>query len=447
MNLLRAPSLVLENGLILRDPSTSGPEVHARTLISGDIIASVNTSEKVDWSPGQVVDCSNCLIMPGLVNCHVHSAMSMFRGLADDLPLETWLNQFIFPSEAKHVSPEMVRLGSTLSAVEMALSGVTTIADAYFFMEEAAQAVIDVGLRAVIAQGVLDVPTPDAKSQGAWKERALDFFRSVPSHPNITPALFCHSPYLCQPGTYSSAAEICKSHDVKLFSHVAETLTESQLIHKRYGVTPVELLNSSGVLDSSFVAVHCVHLTDRDVEIFRDSQVSIVHCPESNMKLASGHARIKNLLDNGLTVGLGTDGAASNNNLDLFEEMRSASLLGKLVSKNPEAVNAAETLTMATIGGARVLGLDDVIGTLSPGKQADIVVVDLSQPHLQPLYNPVSQLVYCARGSDVRDVIVAGKQIVRNRRLCSVSYDDIRKQVLELADKIASDTGKKLFQT
>jgi 5-methylthioadenosine/S-adenosylhomocysteine deaminase len=373
--------------------------------------------------------------------------MSMFRGLADDLPLKTWLNEFIFPSEARHVSPEMVRLGSTLSAVEMALSGVTTIADVYFFMEEAAHAVIDVGLRSVVAQGVLDVPTPDAKKQGVWKERALQFFESVPSHPNITPALFCHSPYLCQPGTYSKAAEICKSHGVRLFSHVAETRTEIQLIHKRYGVSPVELLNSSGVLDSSFVAVHCVHLTDSDVEILRDSSVSVVHCPESNMKLASGHARIKDLLNKGLTVGLGTDGAASNNNLDLFEEMRSASLLGKLVSDNPEAVNAVETLTMATIGGARVLGLDDVTGTLSPGKQADIVVVDLSQPHLQPLYNPVSQLVYCAKGSDVRDVIVAGKQIVRNRRLCSVSYDVVQKQVVELAGKIASDTGRKLFRT
>ncbi len=446
MTLQGPPTLVLENGLILCDPSTSEPEIHSRTLISGDIIASLNTNEKINGSP-QVVDCSNCLIIPGLVNCHVHSAMSMFRGLADDLPLETWLNQFIFPSEARHVSPEMVRLGSTLSTVEMALSGVTTVADAYFFMEEAALAVIDVGLRAVIAQGVLDVPTPDAKEQGAWKERALDFFESVPSHPNITPALFCHSPYLCQPGTYTSAAQICKSNDVKLFSHVAETLTETKLIQAKYGVTPVELLNSFGVLDNSFVAVHCVHLTDRDVEILLDSQVGIVHCPESNMKLASGYARIQDLLDKGLNVGLGTDGAASNNNLDLFEEMRSASLLGKLVTQNPEAVNAMEALTMATIGGARVLGLDKVIGTLSPGKQADIVVVDLSQPHLQPLYNPVSQLVYCARGSDVRDVVVAGKQIVRNRELCSVSYDDIRKQVLELAEKIASDTGKKLFQT
>ncbi len=448
MNSPNAPSfLVLENGLILRDPSKSEPDVHLRTMISDDVITSLNTNDQIDCPPGKVVDCSNCLIMPGLVNCHVHSAMSMFRGLADDLPLETWLNEFIFPSEARHLTPEMVRLGSTLSAVEMALSGVTTIADAYFFMEEAAQAVIDVGLRAVIAQGVLDVPTPDAKKQGAWKERALDFLESVPSHPSITPALFCHSPYLCQPGTYSAAAEICKSHGVKLFSHVAETPTEIQLIHEKFGVTPVELLDSSGVLDSSFVAVHCVHLNDRDVEIFRDSQVKVVHCPESNMKLASGHARIQNLLDNGLTVGLGTDGAASNNNLDLFEEMRSASLLGKLVCENPEALNARETLTMATIGGARVLGLGDSTGTLSPGKQADIIVVDLSQPHLQPLYNPVSQLVYCARGSDVRDVIVAGRWVVRNRKLCSVSFDDIRKQVLELAEKIASDSGKKLYQT
>ncbi len=445
MNVLKDPTIVLENGLILCDPSNSEPEVHRRTLISADTITAVNTTERIVSPSVQVIDCSNCLIMPGLVNCHTHSAMSIFRGLADDLPLETWLKEFIFPCEAKHVSPEMVRLGSTLSAAEMALSGVTTLADAYFFMEESAHAAIDIGLRCVVAQGVLDVPAPDAKLPGSWKERALEFFESVPSHPTITPALFCHSPYLCETDTYMEASEICKSHGVKLFSHVAETSGEIQYIRERYSVTPIELLKSCGVLDDSLVAVHCVHLTDRDREILRDSQVSVVHCPESNMKLASGPARIKELLNMGLTVGLGTDGAASNNNLDLFEEMRSASLLAKLVSDDPEAVCAGEALTMATIGGAQALGLDQMIGSLSPGKQADIIVIDLSQPHLQPLYNPISQLVYCARGSDVRDVIVAGRQIVRDRKLCSSTYDDVRKQVHELAGEIASYTGKKLF--
>lgn len=447
MNVIADSTLVLENGLILRDPSTSEPERHERTLISGDIITAVNSHRLIALTPGQVIDCTDCLIMPGLVNSHVHSAMSLFRGLADDLPLKTWLEEFIFPCESRHVSPEMVLLGSTLSAIEMALSGVTTFADAYFFMEAAAHAVINVGLRAVIAQGVIDFPTPDARTTGSWKDRAFQFFESVPSHSNITPALFCHSPYLCGTDTYLEAAGICKSHNTKLFSHVAETFSEVQQTRSKYNVTPVEFLYSAGVLDSSFVAVHCVHLTARDREILRETGVGIVHCPESNMKLASGTPRMKDLLERGLPIGLGTDGAASNNNLDLFEEMRSASLMAKLVSNDPEAVTAREALTMATIGGARVLGLDHMIGTLDPGKQADIIIVDLRQPHLEPLYNPISQLVYCARGSDVRDVIIAGRQIVRNHSLCAPGYDDFRKLALDFAAKIATDTGKKLFLT
>ena len=439
------PTLMLENGLILRDPSKSEPEPHSRTLVSADTIIAVNTDQKVVAPSVQVVDCSKCLIMPGLVNCHVHSAMSLFRGLADDLPLETWLNKFIFPCETKHVSREMVRLGSTLSAAEMALSGVTTLADAYFFMEESANAAIDIGLRAVIAQGVLDIPCPDAAIQGAWKERAHQFFESIPPHPNISPALFCHSPYLCGIDTYVEAYEICKSYGVKLFSHVAETSSEIQFVHDKHCVTPVGLLARSGVLDDSFVAVHCVHLTQGDMEILHRNHVGIVHCPESNMKLASGSADIRSLLDRGLTIGLGTDGAASNNNLDLFEEMRSASLLAKLVSGHPDAVCARDALVMGTIGGARALGLDRTIGTLDPGKQADLIVIDLDQPHFDPLYNPISQLVYCASGRDVRDVFVAGQRVVRDRILCSTTYDNIRPRLLDLASRIALDTGRKLF--
>ncbi|MGC8658696.1 MAG: amidohydrolase [Desulfomonilaceae bacterium] len=438
-------TLVLENGLILRDPSRDQPEPHSRTLVSSDVLVAVNTDQKMDTSSTMVVDCSNCLIMPGLVNCHVHSAMSLFRGLADDLPLETWLNKFIFPCEAKHVSPEMVHLGSTLAAAEMALSGTTTLADAYFFMEESARAAIDIGLRAVIAQGVLDIPSPDAGTRGGWKERVNQFFESIPSNPRISPALFCHSPYLCGIDTYVKAHEICKAHGVKLFSHVAETSAEIRFIHDKFGVTPIELLAPSDVLDDSFVAVHCVHLTQRDVDILHRNCVNIVHCPESNMKLASGAADIRGLLNNGLTIGLGTDGPASNNNLDLFEEMRSASLLAKLVSGHSDALCAREAIVMATIGGAKALGLDQTIGTLDPGKQADIIVIDLDKPHFDPLYNPISQLVYSSNGHDVRDVFVGGQQIVRNRKLCATNYDNIRLRFLELASAIASDTGQKVF--
>lgn len=447
MSLTADATLVLENGLILRDPSTGEVEVNERIIISDGAITKADSLDGRPLFSGQIIDCSNCLIMPGLVNCHVHSAMSVFRGLADDLPLDMWLNELIFPCEAKHVSREMVRLGSTLSIAEMALSGITTFSDAYFFMEESALAAMDIGLRSVVGQGILDIPSPDTMAYGSWQERVHQFFESIPSCPTISPTLFCHSPYLCKASTFHEASAICKSHGAKLGAHVAETMRENQLIRARHGVSPVELLQSIGVLDNSFVAVHCVHLTGKDMEILRDAHVNVVHCPESNMKLASGAARIKDLLKMGLTVGLGTDSPASNNNLDLFEEMRSASLLAKLVSSDPEALNAKEALTMATIGGAMALGLDGIIGTLTPGKQADIIVIDMNQPHFQPLYNPISQLVYCARGCDVRDVIVAGRQIVRDRKLCSSSYDDARVQILKLAKKIAFDAGRTIFLT
>lgn len=437
--------IVLENGLILTDASQSDPEHHRRTVISGDRIVSVNSSAPTPPGAVETIDCSNCIIIPGLVNCHVHSPMSLFRGLADDLPLQTWLERFIFPSEALHVTPEMVRLGATLSAVEMALSGITTYADAYFFMEQAALAAIDIGLRAIIAQGVLDVPTPDAKRAGCWRDRVSEFFENVPSHPTITPSIFCHSPYLCGSDTFKEAWEFSKSAGAKLFSHVSETTHEIEQVTLSHGVSPVQLLDSINVLDRDFVAIHCVHLTPKDLQIIGDRKVSIVHCPESNMKLASGSAPVANFLQLQIGLGIGTDSPASNNNLDLFEEMRSAALMAKLISNNPEALSARNALSMATIGGARCLGLDKDIGTLDIGKQADIVVVDLDKPHLFPLYDPISQLVYCANAGDVRDVVVAGRLIVRNRRLSFTGYDDVRERCLELAGKIAKSANKSLF--
>lgn len=438
-------TILLENGLIICSPETTDAVPNLRTLISDGTIIEINSFEKPTPGNAQVVDCSNCLIIPGLVNAHVHGAMSFFRGLADDMPLTRWLGEFIFPSEARHVNPEMVRLGTTLSAVEMALSGITTFADAYFFMEESAKAAQDVGLRALIAQGIVDAPTPDTRNHLSWKERVAEFIGSVASDSLITPALFCHSPYLCGPDTFKTAHQMARSHGIKLFSHVAETKSEMDEIFRLYGVSPVEWLSSLGVMDEDFISVHGVHLSATDCRILRDSFSGLIHCPESNMKLASGSAPIKILMEMGVNVGLGTDSSASNNNLDLFEEMRSASFLAKLSSNDPEALNARQTLSMATTQGARLLGLEDRIGSLAPGKQADIVVVDLDQPHLTPMYDPFSQLVYCARGSDVRDVIVSGKLIVRDRKLRSISYKDLRHEIIELARRIGADAGRKIF--
>ncbi len=431
--------IILINGLVLADPDSCAVVPHGKTVVKGSLLAEVNSPLEGQAQSGEVIDCSNCLIMPGLVNAHTHAAMSLLRGLADDLPLDKWLNQCIFPSEAKHVGPEFVRLGTALSAVEMALSGTTTFADGYFFMEKAAEATAEVGLRAVLAQGILDVPSPDTPNPAAWEERIERFLADFPKNSLTTPALFCHSPYLCGPDTLRRAKKLAADHGILLFSHVAETRWEVEEIKSRFGKTPLQHVSDLGILDQHFVAVHCVHLSEHEKDLLADSKAGVVHCPESNMKLASGACPSWDLVKRGAAVAIGTDGPASNNNLDLFEEMRSAALMAKLITGDPEALDARSVLRMATIQGARALGLDDRIGSLEPGKLADLIVIDLDQPHLTPMFDPVSHLVYCARGSDVRDVIVDGGIVVRNGKVLTIDYKELAERVLLIAEKIADD--------
>jgi 5-methylthioadenosine/S-adenosylhomocysteine deaminase len=368
--------------------------------------------------------------------------MSLLRGMADDLPLERWLNDYIFPSEWKYVAPDFVYLGTMVSAAEMALGGTTTFADGYFFMEHAAKAAINVGLRAVIAQGILDVPAPDAPVPGSWKHRAESFLSSCPRDSLVTPALFCHSPYLCGPETLQESAELAAGNCTLLFSHVCETGREVEAMSLRYGRTPVEHLKNLGVLGSNFVAIHAVHLSDGEKETLAQTGTKVVHCPESNMKLASGPCPAWDLQRRGVIVGIGTDGPASNNNLDLFEEMRSASLMAKLITGDPEALGARSVLRMATKDGARALGMEQEIGSLEPGKLADVIVIDLDRFHLTPLYDEVSHLVYSARGSDVRDVIVNGRIIVREGRIITVDGRELKARARDKALKIGQDLAR-----
>jgi 5-methylthioadenosine/S-adenosylhomocysteine deaminase len=436
----QASTILLTNGLILTHPGLSEPAPHGTTVISGNRLEHVNLPKgQVQETAIEVIDCSNCLIMPGLVNAHTHAAMSILRGVADDLPLDKWLNQYIFPSESKHVARDFVRLGTMLSAVEMALAGVTTFADGYFFMEQAAEATLQVGLRAVIAQGILDVPTPDAPTPGSWRGRAEEFLTACPKDSLITPALFCHSPYLCSPETFRAARELAGKHDTLLFSHVAETSWEVAQIQRSYGRRPVEHLEQNGILDRDFVAVHCVHLSGREKDILAQTRTGVVHCPESNMKLSSGAAPVMDLLSKGISVALGTDGPASNNNLDMFEEMRSASFLAKLANNDPEALNACSVIQMATLNGAAVLQMNGRIGSLENGKLADLIIIDLDRPHLIPAYDVVSHMIYSARGSDVRDVIVDGRLVVRQGKVTTVNEEELTSRVRVLAGKIASD--------
>jgi 5-methylthioadenosine/S-adenosylhomocysteine deaminase len=436
-------SISLINGIILTRPGCSDAAPNARTTITGNRLLEVNVSQRPATESEDVIDCSGCLIIPGLINGHCHAAMSLLRGIADDLPLELWLNNYIFPIESNYVSREFVFLGSLLSAVEMVLSGVTTFADGYYFMEQTAQAAVKVGIRCVAAQGVLDVPTPDAKLPGSSMERAMEFLNSYPRHPLITPALFCHSPYLCSPETFKKTAELARKNNLTLFCHVAETQWEVGDILSRYGARPFEHLEALGILDNSFVGVHAIHLSDNEKQILARTKAGVTHCPESNMKLASGAAPVSELISLGIVCGLGTDGPACNNNLDMIEEMRSASLMSKLVTMNPESLGVREVIRMATIDNAKLLGMEDSLGSLEPGKLADITIVDLNKPHLTPLYDPVSHLVYSSRGSDVRHVIINGKVVVRNGNITTVDDGEIMAAAKAESRRIRSGLGLK----
>lgn len=436
---------VLIEGSILSDPSSPRVVPHGTTVISGNRLVKVNEPINSRFTYDEVIDCTNCLIMPGLVNAHTHAAMSLLRGIADDLALDIWLRDYMFPAESRHADAGFVYLGTKLSAVEMALDGITTFADGYFHMEQAAKAAHEVGLRAIVAQGILDVPTPDVPVVGMWKERAERFFAACAKDDLITPTLFCHSAYLCSPETLRQAVEMVGAHGGLLFCHVCETAQEVEDVKTRYGCTPVEHLHNLGILGNRFVAVHAVHLSEREKDLLATSGTRVVHCPESNMKLASGAADVSGLLSRGVTVGIGTDGPASNNNLDLFEEMRSASLMAKLVTGNPEALDARTVVRMATLDGAKALGMEDSIGSLKPGKLADVTVVDLDRIHLTPAYDPLSHLVYAARGSDVRHVLVNGELVVRNGRVVTVDEGELMAQVRAKARKIGSSLGRQLI--
>jgi 5-methylthioadenosine/S-adenosylhomocysteine deaminase len=381
----------------------------ASIVVKGERIADIQTSgEKSQWPKEvEIIDARNCIIMPGLVNAHSHTAMTIFRGLADDLPLKQWLFDKIFPAESKYLNPETVYWGSLLGCLEMIASGTTSLVDGYFYQDETVRAVHRSGLRALTAQGVIDFPAPGVSDPEKNLRVATEFIEKWLGFSDlITPGLFCHSPVTCSDRTLKGAMKISRDFSLPLQMHLSETSEEVGEIINRTGLRPVHYLDKLGLLAEGLIAAHAVHLTDEELQSLSKKGVKIVHAPESNMKLSSGVARVSEMVGMGLTVGLGTDGCASNNNLDLFQEMDSAAKLGKVFSLNPVNMDALTVLKMATSWGAAILGLEKEIGTIEVGKKADIIVIDLQSPHLVPLYNPMSAIVYSASGADVKDVIV-----------------------------------------
>jgi len=407
--------------------------------ITGDSIVAVDRASVLrdKTEAREILDASGCLVMPGLINLHTHAAMTCFRGLADDIPHQEWLYEHIFPAEAHHVSEEMVYWGTMLAIVEMIKSGTTTFCDGYFCEDGAARAVAASKIRAILAQGVIDFAAPGVPDPGINVKAAEAFvFRWQDKSPNLIPSIFCHSPYTCSPETLISAKEVCRQHGVLFQIHLAEGMSEVEEIQKRYGRRPAEHLSSLGLLDTETLCHHSVWVTDREIELLAQSGVGVSHNPESNMKLASGVAPVPKMLANGINLGLGTDGCASNNNLDMFQEMDTAAKLHKVHWGDPTLCSATQVVAMASYGGASALGLSGKLGSLEPGKKADIITIDLNQPHLTPMYEPCSHLVYAARGADVRDVIIDGRMVMRQRQLVDMDEKEVMAKVREIADNI-----------
>ena len=436
-----APDLIIKAGIVITMAKGAVPISDAAICIKDGKITGLKRTEGRDVSPAigvEIIDARDAIVMPGLVNAHTHAAMSIFRGLADDLPLKQWLFEKIFPAEARFLNPETVYWGSLLACLEMIASGTTSFADGYFFEDETAQAVHESGLRALVAQGVIDFPAPGVEDPKENLRTAKDFLRRWRGFSSlITPGIFCHSPLTCSDRTLRRAWEICREFDVPLQIHLSETLDETNEITKRVGKRPVHYLDELGLIDSRLIAVHAVHLNEEELECLRASDVKVAHVPESNMKLCCGVARVSQMVKIGLKVGLGTDGCASNNNLDLFQEMDTAAKLSKVFDGDPVSLNAKTVLKMATTWGAALLGLEREIGTIEVGKKADIIVVDIHSAHLCPVYDPISTLVYSANGGDVRDVIVDGKILMKNREFITLDSAEIMKRVRKLSVEIA----------
>ncbi|MFN0124593.1 MAG: amidohydrolase family protein [Blastocatellia bacterium] len=389
------------------------------------------------WTAQQTIDAADAVVIPGLINAHTHVPHSLLRGVGDGLPLERWLTEAIFPIEKACVDADFVKVGARLSIIEMLLGGTTTFADMFYYEWEIAQEADTLGIRAILGETVLDFPTPDAPGgvQDGFK-LAERFIGEWNGHPRITPAVAPHAPYTCGPDTIRKARYLAKRTDTPVLIHLSETENEVDEILKRYGATPIHYVAREGLFDVKVLAAHVVHPQSGELQLLRDHDAGIAHCPRSNMNLASGAAPIRRMLDKELRLGLGTDGAASAPTTNLFEEMSTAARLAKLHHKRADAVAAREIFAMATIGGARALGMEDKIGSIEPGKLADLVVVDIGSARLEraPVYDVYAHLVYAT--AEARDTIVGGQPVVRDKRVLTIDWQRLRGQVRTQSERI-----------
>ena len=439
----REVSLVITNATVIAMNRGRTVLTPGAVAIDGTTIAAVDRADAiaVGYRGRDTIDAAGAVVLPGLINTHTHAPMVLYRGLADDLALMEWLQKYIFPAEARTVSPAFVAAGTRLAALEMIRSGTTTYADMYYFEEEIGRATRAAGLRGVLGETIIQFPSPDAKTPAEGLARTERFIREFAGDPLITPAVAPHAMYTLDAETLKQCSALADRYKVPLLTHLAETEDEVRISEDKHTMSPVAYLDSLGFWKPGTLAAHGVWLTPEDIATLSRNRVAVSHNPESNMKLASGTAPVLAMRSAGVVVGLGTDGAASNNDLDMFEAMRQASFLAKLGSKDPRALPAGDALAMATIDGARALGMADRVGSIETGKQADVIVVEMSAPRQTPMYDPISHLVYVTRGDDVRTVVVAGRVLMRDRKMLTLDEAAVLAEARAMAGQVREAVG------
>jgi 5-methylthioadenosine/S-adenosylhomocysteine deaminase len=411
--------------------------------VRGDSIIAVGPEAEIkeEYSGRETVDCKSKVLMPGLVNAHTHVPMTLLRGIADDLRLDVWLQGYMWPVEREFASREFVGLGTSIACAELIRSGVTTFNDMYFYEEEVAKATAQAGMRGVCGQSILKFPTPDAKSYEDSMEQARDYIQRWKDHPLIVPSVAPHAPYTTTDYILRETSNLAQEFDVPLHIHLSETLLEVENIRRDEGMPVIPYVKKQGLFDAKVIAAHCVHIDPGEIRTLHHAGAGVSHNPSSNLKLASGFAPVSKMLATGLNVGIGTDGPASNNDLDMFEEVRLAAFIAKAVTNDPTSLPASQALLMGTRLGAQALHIGHLTGSLTPGRRADLILVDLSPVHNSPSFrrspdNTYAQIVYASKSTDVSDVMINGKWVMRERKLLTINEEELTTQAADIAKKI-----------